>query len=157
DLRVSSVTSRVPLRKLTEGELDQARRQAAGEKVEVDPRWQRFGPDDVYARSLLELDQRYRRSPFQELEIQAMRIGEVALTAVPAELFTWNGMRIKTGSPVKPAYVVTCANGMIGYVGTPDAYGRGGYEVTPCIWSKVDPAAPDVLIRDALKALSGVA
>lgn len=156
ELRSASRISTLPLRRLSDPELDQARRQANGETAEIDPRWQRFAPDDVYARSLLELDGEYRRSPTLRVEIQALKIGDAALVAIPGELFVWNGMRIKTGSPMKPTYVASCANGMVGYIATKEAYGRGGYEVTPSMWSRLDPEAPEIVIQDALGALSAL-
>ena len=148
--------SDLPLHKLTDAELEQARRQAAGQTATMDPRWQRFAPDDIYAQSLLELDREYQRSPTIRAQVQALRLGEAALVAIPGELFVWNGMRIKTGSPVKPTFVVSCANGMVGYIATREAYGRGGYEVTPSMWSKLDPEAPEIVVRDALGALGAL-
>lgn len=144
---------KLPLRVLTPHMLAQSRMQLEGGAAELDPRWQRFGPDEVYAASILELDERIRKSPFTEISIQALKIGETALAAIPAELFAWLGIRIKTESRIKPVYVVSCANGMVGYAATKDAYSRGGYEVTPCIWSKLEPGAGETIVEAALEAI----
>lgn len=153
-LKASTTISVVPLRKLSAKEVSQAKQQLKGEKIKINPRWQRFGPDQVYAESILELDKKYSLSSTLKFEIQALAIGNTVFVAIPAEFFVQNGMKIKTQSCMKPTYIVTCANGMIGYVGTRDAYKRGGYEVTPCTWSKVDHKACDIMIKDSLNTIS---
>lgn len=60
--------------------------------------------------------------------LQSIRIGELTLSAVPAEMFVEHGLQLKetTGNPF--ALIVGPANGYIGYVPTPEAFEQGGYE-----------------------------
>ncbi len=60
-------------------------------------------------------------------DVQALRIGDRFVTALPGELFTEYALRIKAALP--GAIPVAYANGMLhGYVVTPEAAAAGGYE-----------------------------
>lgn len=61
--------------------------------------------------------------------ISAMRIGDVAIVGVPAELFTQLGMDIKKRSPFRHTIIAELANDYVGYVGNADAYRLGGYQL----------------------------
>ena len=69
------------------------------------------------------------KSPTVNVEVQAMRIGNVGIASNPAELFCQFGLDIKRGSPWKLTMVVELANGCCGYVATNEAFLGGGYEV----------------------------
>ena len=74
-----------------------------------------------------------------DAELQAWRIGDLALVAAPGEIFTEIGMQVKEGSPFDNTFFVSCANDSIGYIPVPEAYADGGYEVTHA--SQVDPGS----------------
>ncbi len=63
-----------------------------------------------------------------EMEIQAIRLGTVALLALPAELFVEIGIHIKQRSPFANTIIVTLANGALCYLPTTKAFTKGGYE-----------------------------
>jgi neutral ceramidase len=62
------------------------------------------------------------------LILQAFRIGELAITAIPCEVFVEIGLKIKEKSPFKPTFSVSLANGYNGYLPTPEHHKLGGYE-----------------------------
>lgn len=62
------------------------------------------------------------------LVLQAFRIGDLAITAVPAEVFVEIGLEIKAKSPFKPTFTISLANGYNGYLPTPAQHKLGGYE-----------------------------
>jgi neutral ceramidase len=64
-------------------------------------------------------------------ELQALRIGDVALLACPLELFTETGLAIRKESPARLTLFVTNANGGIGYLPTWDAYHRADDYANP--------------------------
>jgi hypothetical protein len=67
--------------------------------------------------------ERYRRA-----EVQALRIGELFLVALPGEQFVEYGLEIKQRAP-RRTFVISPANGELqGYIVTPDAAAAGGYE-----------------------------
>ncbi len=67
--------------------------------------------------------------PFEsEVVLQAMRIGDVAITAIPCEVFTEIGLELKSTSPLKSTFNTSLANGHYGYLPTPQQHRLGGYE-----------------------------
>jgi len=61
--------------------------------------------------------------------VQAIRLGDAAIMALPGEIFVESGFRIKAQSSASPLMVVSLANGYIGYVCTDEALTEeGGYE-----------------------------
>jgi hypothetical protein len=86
-----------------------------------------------------------------EVELQAWRLGNLALVASPGEIFTQIGVRVKEGSPAADTFFVSCANDSIGYIPIAEAYLDGGYEVTHA--SKVDPEAAGLLTEGCLSLL----
>jgi neutral ceramidase len=78
-------------------------------------------------------------------EMQAIRIGDLALVAFAAELFVKIGLSIKARSPLRNTLVITYANGAVGYVPLPEDYPHGGYEVSEAFYGYglPSPIAPD--------------
>ncbi len=64
----------------------------------------------------------------QQVEVQAVRIGDLALLAIPAEYFVEYGLLLRERSSAPHTFVVELANDCIGYVPTPEALVEGGYE-----------------------------
>lgn len=60
--------------------------------------------------------------------MQAFRIGELGIAAIPFEVFTEIGLEIKTRSPFKDIFTIELANGSYGYLPTPAQHELGGYE-----------------------------
>jgi hypothetical protein len=63
-----------------------------------------------------------------ELKLQAMRIGDLAICAIPCEVFVEIGLDLKKQSPFKHTFTVSLANGYNGYLPTPEHHALGGYE-----------------------------
>ncbi len=81
---------------------------------------------DVYARQC----QRLAALPEQmTAPVQAIRLGDAAILALPGEIFVESGLRIKAQTSASPLMLVSLANGYIGYVCTDEALTQeGGYE-----------------------------
>ena len=88
--------------------------------------------EDWFARGLIGLWEYQRRSGGRELvedvEIQVIRIGDLAFVGYPAEYFVEYGLRTKQESPFANTFVTELTNGWHGYVPTPEAFLHGGYE-----------------------------
>jgi hypothetical protein len=91
----------------------------------------------------------------EEVEVQAMTIGDVALVAFPAEMFTALGERVKAESPFPDTLIATLANGWHGYVPTLEAFSRGGYEPRFAYPSRLVPEAGEMMTGAALGLLRG--
>ena len=81
---------------------------------------------DVYALEC----QRLAKLPEQmTAPVQVIRLGKAAIVALPGEVFVETGMNIKAASDASPLFLVSLANGYIGYICTDKALTQeGGYE-----------------------------
>ena len=103
---------------------------------------------DVYAHEC----QRLAKLPAQmTAPVQVIRLGEAAIVALPGEVFVETGMNIKSKSDASPTFLVSLANGYIGYICTDKALiEEGGYET----WAAKSslPAVGTVPTMEALVA-----
>jgi len=84
-------------------------------------------------------------------EIQALRINDSALVALPGEVFVEIGLAIKRRSPFERTFVIGYANDMHpSYIPTTESYEEGGYEPR---WAKVDRGADRVIENEVLSLL----
>ncbi|MFN3651443.1 MAG: hypothetical protein ACK47B_17850 [Armatimonadota bacterium] len=81
--------------------------------------------DQVYARETVLMADYPEEVP---LFLQALRIGDLAITAVPCEVFVEIGLELKRRSPIRPTFTISLANGYNGYLPTPEHHALGGYE-----------------------------
>ncbi len=108
------------VRKASAGEIEKAKKLLAGTEGKV-----LSDRDQIYARESLKLQEYPDQVP---LLISAMKIGDLAITAIPCEVFVEIGLEIKEKSPFKKTFTVSLANGYNGYLPTPKHHELGGYE-----------------------------
>jgi hypothetical protein len=97
-----------------------------------------------YPWSLDRLRELHAKGDHEDVEIQVLRMGDTVFGAIPAEYFSQHALRIKEESPVGDTFVVSLANGWLGYIPHKEAFERiGGHESTWCISSKMEPCAGD--------------
>jgi neutral ceramidase len=70
-----------------------------------------------------------QRGEERQMRLQVLRIGDVAIVGVPAEVFTQLGIDIKNRSPFRHTYVAELANDWIGYLPNLEGHKLGGYQV----------------------------
>lgn len=63
------------------------------------------------------------------MRISVARIGELALVAYGAEVFTEIGLAVKTASPAAVTLFASVTDGCISYLHTATSHPEGGYEV----------------------------
>ena len=78
-----------------------------------------------YARSVLALTGAVESVT---VPLQALRIGDLAVCAIPFETFVETGLELKRRSPFPRTLVIGIANGCYGYLPTPEQHKLGGYE-----------------------------
>ena len=99
------------------------------------------------------------RTGRQEVELQALRIGDLGVIATPVELFAADGQAIRAGSPAPATIVAGWSNGNWGYLPTRRVAAHGGYEAEtahpwyqqPAAWT---PESGDALRAAALASLA---
>ncbi len=105
--------------------------------------------EEIYALETLALNE-YPETV--EVILQAIRIGDVGIVAIPCEVFVEIGLELKARSPFKLTFVIELANGYNGYLPTVKHHGLGGYETWRARSSYLEvEAAPKIV--DALAAL----
>ncbi len=83
------------------------------------------GLPEVYARETMFIKDYPDEVP---VILQTIRIGNLGVAAMPAEVFAEIGLEIKKRSPLKPTFTIELANGCSGYLPTPAQHKLGGYE-----------------------------
>jgi neutral ceramidase len=79
-----------------------------------------------YARSTLAAAE--RREETLTVQLQALRIGDLAVCGIPFETFVEIGLGLKKRSPFPRTMVIGFANARHGYLPTPEQHKLGGYE-----------------------------
>lgn len=77
--------------------------------------------------------------------VQAIRIGDLGLVALPGEAFAELSLGIKAGSPAPVTAVAGYSNGLVSYLPSAAEYPYGGYEVDYCHhgFGLLEQLAPD--------------
>jgi hypothetical protein len=82
---------------------------------------------EVYAREIMLL--REMRKATRKL--QAIRIGELGIAAMPAEVYAISGLKLKQKCPLADMFNIELANGFLGYIPPPELRPLGGYNCWP--------------------------
>lgn len=105
--------------------------------------------EQIYAKRVLQQEE----APAEiKVVLQALRVGEVGITAIPFEVFVEIGLELKAESPLQPTFTIELANGGYGYLPTPEQHALGGYET----WlgtSKVEIEASTKIVKNLLEML----
>lgn len=157
EFRADSVT--VPLKTLVALDPEKARREfeaaraASMDKVLETTSDSKKNADlamsDPYAKALTW----YRRSQLypenrQDISLQCLKLGPLALVAFPFEVVCEISRRLKTACP--NAALVSCANGYQGYLPLAEDFARGGYEADP-MECHFQENAGDLLLEAAIR------
>jgi hypothetical protein len=109
---------------------------------------------ESYARETVLLSQ---MPPTRELKLQAIRIGQLGIAALPCEAFGSTGLEIKKRSPLKPTFNIDLANGYFGYLPPPDQHKLGGYTTWRARTSMLEANAEPKVVATMLELLESVA
>ncbi|MEL6109788.1 MAG: hypothetical protein AAFU85_27570 [Planctomycetota bacterium] len=112
----------------------------------------------TFAKEILLLNERLKKHPIADAEVQAIQIGPAVLLTDPAEFFCQLGLNIKQGSKFPYTFPVSLANGCVGYVPTEEAFGPkgGGYETRLTSYSNLEITAGTQLVDAAIELASGM-
>lgn len=87
--------------------------------------------------------------------LQALRIGDLGILALPFETFAETGLELKARSPFGETFTIELANGSYGYLPTPEQHELGGYET----WlgtNYVEKEASTKIVTTLLELLQGL-
>ncbi len=91
--------------------------------------------------------------PSEELTLQAVRIGDVAITAMPNEVYGITGLKLKAQSPFPVTFNMELANGAAGYIPPPEQHFLGGYTTWPARTAGLQPNAEPRIVDTLLGLL----
>jgi len=150
-LAAASKRLMIPPRPLPEPGPIRARYEAAKERerqaTDPEAKW-KAGREAQVAFEALDVIERY--SAPQEAEVQAFRIGDLAIAALPAEVFCEWGLRIKRESAAPHTFVSELTNGWVGYLLNPGGFAEGGYEASPGTWTQTSEEGGRLLTEGVL-------
>ncbi|WP_162417834.1 hypothetical protein [Cyclobacterium roseum] len=113
-------------------------------------------PDSVEGRHRLEKTYAKRIKQMEtfpdtiDVIIQAFKIGDLGIGAIPFETFVEIGLELKERSPMKNTFTIALANGLYGYLPTPEQHQLGGYE-TWLSTNRVEEVASEKIIAQLLE------
>src|SRR5678815_5342795 len=108
---------------------------------------------EIYAKEALYLHDR----PKAELKLQALRIGDLGITAIPNEVFAITGLKLKKQSPLAPTFNIELANGAEGYIPPPEQHALGGYTTWPARTAGLEVQAEPKIVAALTELLEKVA
>lgn len=82
---------------------------------------------EVYAREIVQLQE----MPEAERKLQVLRLGDLGIAALPAEVYAITGLKLKRQCPLRQMFNIELANGSIGYIPPPELRPLGGYNTWP--------------------------
>jgi hypothetical protein len=107
---------------------------------------------EVYAREAVFL----HKEPKRELKLQAIRIGELGIAAIPNEVFALTGLKIKALSPLATTFTVELANGAEGYIPPAEQHVLGGYTTWPARSAALEVGAEAKITEAVVELLEKV-
>jgi hypothetical protein len=127
--------------------------QAAKDHVATFPDGKPQNIPDVYAMNVSEMGDWPKTS---EVVVQAIRIGELGITALPAEVYGSTGLEIKARSPFWPTINIGLANGNFGYIPPPEQHALGGYNSWRTKYSCLEVDAEPMIKATAIELLKSL-
>ncbi len=150
-LAVSGEVLRIPMRRPGPEQLE-ADRATAHEAAPDD-----YSREVVFARERLLLAQYIERVGRDRCEVICARLGDLAIASSPGQMFCVFGLDCKRRGPFEHTMFVSLANGNCGYVPTPEAIEKGGYEPTLCRGSRLAPEAGGTIVDAQVRMLQSMA
>jgi len=147
-IRMSEREIDLGVRKPNAVELERAR---ALLKNAADP--QRLTTDELYAQESIRL---HEAEPTVRIKLQTIAVDDLAIVAIPCEVFAEIGLEIKARSPFGTTFVIELANGYNGYLPTPKQHALGGYETWRSGWSYLETEASTRITETTLDMLKSI-
>ena len=106
--------------------------------------------EEIYARETVRISEYPSKVP---MILQALRIGDLGIAAIPCEVFVEIGLELKKKSPFVTTFTTSLANGYNGYLPTPEHHRLGGYETWRARSSYLEVDASPKIVEQLLGLL----
>jgi len=138
----------LPVRRVTEKEMSEAKTQAEALKKKGDT-----GMKGKWYQRVIDRYDKQDQEPTFPVEVHVLRIGDIAIATNPFELFHDYGVQIKSRSKAIQTFVVQLTCGSGGYLPTKRAIEGGGYSAV-VESNRVGHEGGQVLVEETLKAIN---
>jgi len=91
-----------------------------------------------------------------EVRLNVIRVGDTMICANPAEIFSEFALAIREASPARVTLISQLTDGYVGYIPTPAAFDRGGYETWACATSKLSTGAGEAIVEATRELMAQV-
>ncbi len=132
---------------------DEARLKWAKARIEALGGKQLKSLPDIYAHEQIDL----HNEPEVEIKLQAIRIGDLGIAALPNEVYGITGLKLKAQSPLATTFNIELANGAQGYIPPPEQHQLGGYTTWPAKTAGLEVQAEPRIVETLLSLLEQVA
>ena len=95
--------------------------------------------------------------PREELVLQTVRVGDLAFTAIPNEVYGITGLKLKEQSPFAMTVNFELANGAAGYIPPPSQHALGGYTTWPARTAGLEIQAEPTIVEALVGMLETLA
>lgn len=85
-----------------------------------------------------------------DVVLQAIRIGDLAIAALPNEVYGITGLKLKAQSPFDATFNIELANGAKGYIPPPEQHALGGYTTWPARTAALEVQAEPKIVATLL-------
>jgi hypothetical protein len=106
--------------------------------------------EEVYARETLFMNDYPEKV---SIPLQVLKLGDMAIAAVPCEAFAEIGLELKEKGPFEDMFTISLANGYYGYLPTPEQHALGGYETWRARSSFLEIKASIQIVDTVLKLM----
>jgi hypothetical protein len=107
---------------------------------------------EVYAREIVLL----RAMHQAQRKLQVVRIGDLGIAALPAEVYAITGLKLKQQCPLSPMFNIELANGSIGYIPPPELRPLGGYNAWPARHTATQQDIEPIMVSTLLEMFEEV-
>ncbi len=154
DITLAMAEKRIPLKRRKPSPERLAWAKPINEKRESRPENERRPKDktEVYA----EQAEWIATNAESEVVLQALRIGDLAITALPNEVYGITGLKLKAQSPFEATFNIELANGAEGYIPPPEQHALGGYTTWPARTAGLEVQAEPKIVAALLNLLEEV-
>jgi len=107
---------------------------------------------EVYAREIVLLRDMHEA----ERKLQVIRIGDLGIAALPAEVYGITGLKLKLQCPLGQMFNIELANGSIGYIPPPELRPLGGYNTWPARHTATQDDIETIMVNRLLEMFEEV-
>lgn len=107
---------------------------------------------EVYAEQAVWISE----NPLETVTLQAVRVGELGMTAIPCEVYGLTGLKLKSASPLPLTFNVSLANGASGYIPPTEQHLLGGYTTWPARTAGLEVNAESRIVEEVTRLLETV-